>query len=331
MYTNDDAAKDAGSTKGEALWRAIKTQFPQALANASCNRNLNDDQAYFISQSKKTPAEVLGFLAGDVRFKKNYKITLALCKNPKTPQRVVLTLLKHIKLFDLADLTRNHFVPTVTRQKVQWMLIERLPGMPSGVKVALSRRVSVELLMRLMEKSDRRVVDTCLTSPILTEQHLFRVVQRPVTKQHVIQAIAGHGKWSLRYTLKYALVRNVYTPMAAVEKFIEDLKSKDLRDLYADTKVPPSTKPFIHRELLRRDEGVEVEEDVVHELEGHEDMAFMDEEFSGLIEKTSSFIEFGPEDEPEEGPDEVEKEEDEGDEGDEGDEDESFDNEPGDC
>jgi hypothetical protein len=290
MITPDDAAKEAGSAEGEALWRAIRTQYPHALSNATYNRKLSDDQALFVARSKNTPSESLGFLAGDVRFKKNYKMILALVKNPKTPQRVVLSLLKFIKLFDLADLTRNNFIPTVIRQKVQVMLNERIPGMPAGVKIALSRRVSTDIIFRLMERSERRVVEACLESPLLTEEKLFQVIQRPVTKAHVIRAIAEHGKWSLRYSLRYGLIRNHQTPMAQVEKFIEGIKSRDLKDLYADTKVPPSTKPFIHRELLRRDEDTEPVRDEVVELSEEEDSAFEDKEVSGLIYDPSDFV-----------------------------------------
>ena len=291
MYTPEDAAREAGSAEGEALWRAIKTQFPQALANATYNRKLNDDMAMFIARSKKTPAEALGFLAGDVRFKRNYKVIHSLCKNPKTPQRVVLALLKYVKLFDLADLTRNHFIPSVTRQRVQFMIYERIPGMPSGVKIAMSRRVSTDVAIRLMEKSDRKVADACLESPILTEEKLFQVVHREVTKPQVIRAISEHKKWSLRYRLRYGLIRNKHTRMEVVEVFIGGMKSRDLKDLYSDTRVPPLTKPFIYRELVRRDEDLEPVEDEVHELEEHEDRVFQDEEVSELIDESSRFVE----------------------------------------
>ncbi len=296
MYTQDEAAREAGSAEGEALWRAIKTQFPQALANATYNRKLNDEMAIYIARSKKTPAEALGFLAGDVRFKRNYKVIHSLCKNPKTPQRIVLALLKNLKLFDLADLTRNHFVPSVTRQRVQFMLYERIPGMPSGVKIAMSRRVSTDVAVRLMEKSDRMVVEACLESPIFTEETLFQVIHREVTRPQVIQAISEHPKWSLRYRLRYGLIRNKHTLMGVVEEFICGMKSRDLKDLYSDTRVPPSTKPFIHRELVRRDEDTAPVEDEVHELGEHEDKVFQDEEVSELIEESSRFIDTSGED-----------------------------------
>ncbi|KKM81695.1 hypothetical protein LCGC14_1327160 [marine sediment metagenome] len=312
MYTPEDAAREAGSAEGNALWRAIKTQFPQALANATYNRKLNDDQAVFIARSKKTPAESLGFLAGDVRFKKNYKVILSLTKNPKTPLRVAIALLKYVKIFDLADLTRNHFVPSVTRQRVQVMINDRLKGMPSGVKIALARRASTDIIIKLMEKSDSMVADACLESPILTEDKLFQVIQRQATKPHVVRAIAGHPKWSLRYRLRYGLIRNTYTPMEAVERFIEGMKSRDLKDLYGDTRVPPSTKPFIHRELLRRDEDTEPVVDEVHELDEHEDRVLGDEEVSGLIEESSRFVDTSgddPEEEPPYEPDEPDESE----------------------
>ena len=291
MYTPDDAARDAGSAEGEALWRAIKTQYPQALANATYNRKLNEDMAVFVARSRSTPPEALGFLAGDVRFKKNYKLVLALCRNPKTPQRVVLTLLKHVKIFDLADLSRNRFVPSVTRQKVYVMLVDRIKGMPSGVKIALSKRASTEIVLKLMEKSGRRVGDACLESPLLTEPWLVVMVQKEITKPEVVRALAEHPKWSLRYAMRYALIRNRHTPLEAIAPFLAGMKVRDLKDLYADTKVSPSTKPFIHQELLRRGEDTEPIVDEVVELDEHEDHAFGHADVSELIEDGSRFVE----------------------------------------
>ncbi len=176
------------------------------------------------------------------------------------------------------------------------MIYGRIPGMPSGVKIAMSRRVSTDVAIRLMEKSERKVVDVCLESPILTEEQLFQVVHREVTKPQVIRAISEHPKWSLRYRLRYGLIRNKHTPMEIVVVFIEGMKSRDLKDLYSDSKVPPSTKPFIYRELVRRDEDAEPVEDEVHELEEHEDRVFTDEEVAGLIGESSRFIDTSGED-----------------------------------
>ena len=263
--------KAAQSAEGDELWRAIKSQHPEALDNASLNRHLTEDMALYIAKNKNTSSETIGFLAGDVRFKEVYRIRLAVAKNPKCPQRVALTLIKYLRIFDLADITRDKRIPSMFRQKVEFTIAEKLPALPDGVKSALAKRACAELVVKIMEKSERRGIDSCLESPILTEEHLTKLIRRARTKHIVIRSIAEHSKWAMRYPTRYALLRNHHTPTEHAARFIEDMKTYDLQELYDDPKVPDVLKPFMFRELKARGEPLDAPEDVVYELKGDED------------------------------------------------------------
>ena len=78
--------------------------------------------------------------------------------------------------------------------------------------------------------------------------------------------------------VKFALIRNFYTPMARVIKFIRDMKITDLKDLYADPKLPLSTRPFVYRELLDREQDPELQKDEVYNLTEDEDIVVPDPE-----------------------------------------------------
>lgn len=271
MSTVRDRIKAAMTAEGDELWLAIKTQHPEALENASLNRHLTEDMALYIAKNKNTPSETLGFLAGDIRFREVYRVKLAIAKNPKCPQRVALSLIKYLRIFDLADITRDKRIPSMFRQKVELVITEKMPALPSGVKIALTRRACAELVVRLMEQGDEKVISSCLESPVLTEEHLRKLIQRRRAKPLVVRSIAEHPKWSLRRPIKYALIRNFYTPMEKAEKFIGEMKTADLRDLFQDPKVPSATKPFIYAELKSRGASLEPEEEKVYELRGDED------------------------------------------------------------
>ncbi|MGD2080621.1 MAG: hypothetical protein PVJ36_05790 [Nitrospirota bacterium] len=271
MSSTRERIRAAQTAEGEDLWRAIKGQHPEALENATLNRHLTEDMALYIAKNKNTPSETLGFLAGDVRFREVYRVRLAVAKNPRCPQRVALSLIKYLRLFDLADITRDKRLPSVFRQKVELTISEKLPALPPGVKTALAKRACAGLVVRLMEIGDARLVDSCLESPVLTEDHLRRVIQMPRTRPAVIRSITRSPKWSLRYPIKYALVRNFHTPTEKVERFAAELRTPDLQDLYNDPKVPASSKPFIHAELKKRKQPSEPEEERVYELRGDED------------------------------------------------------------
>jgi hypothetical protein len=40
-----------------------------------------------------------------------------------------------------------------------------------------------------------------------------------------------------------------------VVDFLKNIKTSDLKELHEAHEIPTSTKPFIHRELLEREEG----------------------------------------------------------------------------
>lgn len=267
----DELIKRAQTASTEALWEIIRYDRPEVISNATLNKNLTKEMAIFIAKKRSTPSEVLGFLAHDVRFKDSYKLKIAICRNPKSPQKITLSLLKFLRIFDLSDLTRMQHLPVNIRQKIEHDISQRIPAMPMGIKTALARRANGKIVMMLIEKGDNKVINTCLDSPVLTEGHLYTIINKETTKPPVIHMIAQHPKWSLRYDVRFALIRNFHTPMKYVTGFIEGMKTRDLKELYIDSKVPTSTKPFIFRELRERGETEEPYHEEVFEISEDED------------------------------------------------------------
>lgn len=276
MISRDENLKLAGASDSEELWKLVRDSRPDAVLNAISNKNLNEDMAVFIARKKNTAPEVLGMLATDIRFKGSYKLTLAICNNSKTPIKITLSLLKYLRIFDLGDITKNQNIPISIRQKIEYSVAERISSLPSGVKVALAKRASINIIIPLLEKGDRKVISSCLESPLLTEDHLCALINRVKTKYLLIKTIAEHSKWSLRYRVKYALVRNYYTPMTSATKFISTLKTADLRELYFDSSLTSSTRPYIFNELALRGESAEIPQEEMYDLSGYEDSDFAD-------------------------------------------------------
>ncbi len=278
MSTVEERLRAALTAQGEELWTLLRDPRPEVVSQATLNRNLTEEMAVFIAKRKNVSAETLGFISGDVRFKGCYKLKLAICKNPKTPQKVTLSMLKFLRLFDLADITRDKHININIRQKVESMIAERIPAMPLGNKTALAKRASTHTLLSLMGSGDEKVIGICLDSVSITEGHLYKLINSPQTKPAVIRMLAAHTKWSLSYFVRFALIRNYYTPMQYVDRFISSMRTADLKDLYSDQKVPSSTKPFIFRELDQRGETVDVRPEVTYDLHDDDDHVMTDQE-----------------------------------------------------
>ncbi len=271
MTSLEQRIEQAHTAQDEELWSLVRDTNPQVILNVTLNRSLNEEMVLFLAKARNTPAEALGFLASDIRFKESYKLKLALCRNPKTPPRVSFSLLKFLRIFDLGDMTRNQSVPVTLRQKIELMLTEKIPSLPSGVRIALAKRSNCSIVMAIMARGDSNVVNACLDSPVITETHLCETINRSTVKPAIIHMISVHPKWSLRYAVKYSLIRNFHTPMVYVSRFIPDMKTSDLRELYSYESLPKSTRPYIFSELRERGKTVEMPEEETYEISGDDD------------------------------------------------------------
>jgi hypothetical protein len=271
MDSPGERTRRAARAEAEELWALLRDPHPEVLTRAVHNRNFSEDMALFLAKRRDVHFEILAFLAADTRFRGSYKLKSALCRNPGTPQKVVLSLLKFLRVFDLADLAKDQQVNINVRRKIEYMMAERMSSMPSGIRKALARRANGNILALLLESGDAGVVAACLDSPFLTEGMLYKLLNRASAKPVFIRMTAEHKKWSSRYFIRFGLIRNFHTPMTYVAKFIKGMKSPDLRDLYSDPKLPSSTRPFIYRELGERGQAVRDEEEDTFILPENED------------------------------------------------------------
>ncbi|MFZ2198898.1 MAG: hypothetical protein WAV13_14260, partial [Thermodesulfovibrionales bacterium] len=182
MISRDENLRLASASDSEELWKLVRDSSPDTVLNAISNKNLNEDMAVFIAKKKNLAPEVFGMLATDIRFKGSYKLALAICNNPKTPIKITLSLLKYLRIFDLGDITKNQNIPISIRQKIEYSVIERISSLPSGVKVALAKKASINVIVQLLEKGDRSVISSCLESPLLTEDPMCALINRAKTK-----------------------------------------------------------------------------------------------------------------------------------------------------
>ncbi len=130
----------------------------RVLANLIYNSNLTEDLAVILAGRRNISTEILESLYLDKRWKESYRIALALCKNQKTPQAISLSLLKTLRIFDLADLTRNQQISVNVRMRAESIINEKILSMPLGIKKTLAKRASSNILMRLLEDGMKDVV-----------------------------------------------------------------------------------------------------------------------------------------------------------------------------
>jgi hypothetical protein len=279
MSETEEARKARAASAGEEeIAGLLHDPSADVIKTLLENRNLTEEDVLIIATRKNLPASVLESIFKDKRWSESYPVRLALARNPKSPLTVSITIARYLRLFDLEEITRSHFIPLVFRHKVEGIIVEKIPAMALGNKKTLAKKASGTVLLALLRDPDAEVVKLCLNNPHLIEAHLFKVISRADTVAETIRMIAEHPNWSRRSLIRLSLARNSLTPLPLTVRFLREMKVMDLRELYADPALSVTVRPFIHRELWERgEEAKPVLEDQVFEI-NEEEMAEIDAE-----------------------------------------------------
>jgi hypothetical protein len=256
MNPSDEELKRALTADEDGLRSLVYHPSPQVISRVLLNHNLTEDLALIVASRRNVQPKILESLYHSGKWKESYHIVFALCKNPKTPQKISLALVKTLRIFDLSDLAKNKLVPISVRIKAEAHIKEQILTMPLGIKISLARRASSNVLLKLIEDGMKEVVRVCLNNPLLTEGDISKIIHMKKIASHVIRQIAEHPKWANRYDIRRALIRHNHTPLSCVVTYLNKIKTTDLKELRKDPEVPSSTKPFLYRELLDRGETV---------------------------------------------------------------------------
>jgi hypothetical protein len=262
--TEEQRVVSAARAGEENIRQFLHDPSPRVVRALLKNPRVSDDDVLIIATRKNLPADILVTISKDKRWAESYAVRLALARNPQSPLSVSLSVARFLRLFDLEEITRSHFIPLVFRHKVEAMIVERIPTMPLGNKKTLARRAAGAVLLKMLQDRDAEVVQLCLNNPNMVEAHLFKTINREDTRAETIVLIARHPNWSTRSLVRFSLARNPLTPLSLSVPFLQSMKLIDLRELHADPTLPVTIKPFVHRELLRR--GKDPEQGLTEEV-----------------------------------------------------------------
>ncbi len=267
----------AASADKEHILTLLHDPSPQVIRTLLANRNLDEDDVLVIAGRKNLPPEILSDIARDKRWSESYPVRRALAGNPKTPLSVSLSLIRFLRLFDLAEMVRSPHIPLAFRHKIEAIVTERIPTMPLGLKKTLAKIAVGNILLKLLQDHDPEVVALCLGNPRLIESQLYKIISRKDAIAETVRMIADHPNWSSRPLIRLALVRKNNTPLPVAERFLTSMKILELRELHQDPSLPVSIKPLVHRELLRRgQEPWKHVEEAVYEIDENDEDAIED-------------------------------------------------------
>jgi hypothetical protein len=217
----------------------------EILTALARNPYLQERDLLRLLERKDLPAEVLREVAAHKEAARNYSVRLALVRHPRTPRLISLPILKFLYLFDLVRVCQTPAAPADVKLVAEETILKKVETIPRGERITLARRSSGRVAAGLLVTQDHDLIAAALDNPFLSEAHLLRVLALENLPAMVVESIAHHEKWSHRYHLRLALIRNPRTPLQLVLTFLPDMALNDLRDVCLDRRMPEQVRRYV--------------------------------------------------------------------------------------
>lgn len=166
-----------------------------------------------------------------------YEVRRAAAFHPLTPRTEAIRFVAGLYWADLVRLGADSRVHPVVRRSADQRLLERLPGLAVGEKMAVARGAGPAVLATLRHDPTPRVIAALLENPRLTEGILVPLAASEQASPQALAVVAGSPKWASRYPVRFALCRNPHTPLASALPLLPLLLKRDLEAVAADTRL----------------------------------------------------------------------------------------------
>lgn len=223
----------------------FKESSKEILVALARNPGLLERDLLRLLERKDLPAEALREISAHKETARNYSVKLALVRHPRTPRLISLPILKFLYLFDLLRVVQTPAVPADIKLAAEENILKKSETTPRGEKITLARRASGRIVMGLLVSQDRELIQACLENPYLTEAQVAKVLALETLPGIVVRMIAHHPRWSSRYQVRLALLRNPATPFTLAPEFIPNLTVTDLQDICLDRRMPQEVRSLI--------------------------------------------------------------------------------------
>lgn len=239
----------AGRTKQERrLQQASAEELAQIVAEHGAS--LLEEEALAVLENPYVTPQILGKIAQTQRLAAFYSVRLKLVAHRQTPLAHSVKLVHYLYWFDLLRLSIEMTVPAPVRRAIDTQLLLRVDKLTLGERVASARRCSHALIKVFLFDAHPKVFESLLVNKRLREDDLLSLVSSSRATADQLRLLAEDSRWSYRYAIRKALVRNPRTPRSSAASQLRYLSQRDLDHIHAD----PETSIYLRRciERLRR-------------------------------------------------------------------------------
>lgn len=249
---NKQCIQNTRSASTEEIKSLIHSADEAVLLELLENPTMDEENLAQMLDRLDLPPRILAAVAGRKEWIAKEGIRLHLARHPHTPRRISISLLRQLFLFDLVRVSLLPSAPAEVRRIAEEIVVARIPHLPLGEKLTLARRGPARVAGALLAEGHAQTVKLVLANTFLTESQILKVLSKPGVPERSVAAISQHAKWSKRYNVRLALVRNSKTPVSVVLEILPDLTSGDLKEIAALDSLAPHLQKYIQQEQAKR-------------------------------------------------------------------------------
>jgi hypothetical protein len=225
MVPRPDAAASAVDVLHGAVVRAGERM---AAARAVLAEHQPDTFLLMALLRRPAPMAFLEALVLTPPWSRDARVLAAVVLNPKAPPRLSVPLLPSLFWHDQAEVARTMRIVPPVRTRAEALVLERLPDLRLGERIALGRIATPLVLRTLLRDSEVRVVEAALLNSRLREEDLLMVVRAADVRPIVLEAAARTRRWAERYNVRLELALQPRTPLPLALAQLTSLVRRDL-------------------------------------------------------------------------------------------------------
>ncbi len=237
---NDGGDRPAAGFLVDQLATANAAEL-EALVEAHLDR-LDPQLARLVLRNPFVTAELIDRLAAAPALAVAYEFRRDTVRHPRTPRVLALRWAVGLYWADLVAVGADIRVQPVVRRAADKQLIERLPGLATGERMAVARAAGPAVIAAVRTDPTPRVIGALLDNPRLTEGLLLPLAAGAASAPRVLELLAGSPRWAVRPALRAALCRNPATPPAAALALLPLLSKRDLAAVATDARISAAVR-----------------------------------------------------------------------------------------
>lgn len=231
------------------LYSVVSGSNPKNLRLSLSNPLIQEDHLLILLRNARITQDVVELICEHNDWISSYRVQSAIVNCPKTPYTIGMRLIQLLFWHDLLKTAGNVRLSPRIRRAAENNLKNRITEMSLGEKMSLARTCPRPLIGHLRGEKDLRVIAELLRNPQLVEEDVVLMINDEMTAHSVLVSIGRDYKWSVRYPVRLALVRNVRTPLYLALSLVSKLKKQDLEPLTRAPKTPELIKRAAERIL----------------------------------------------------------------------------------